>query len=265
MPTRGSFTLEVRITGICLFVPESAGTPQVTVLMPQTIHVPHRTVLIHDRKFAASACDEDKDNWCLHELDGFELMLSNGSVPHVAIPGVYELNRPRLNRKADPKAGPAQGVAAKVILQSGYCEHVPPGARFRVDGAATRMAYEVQWVIPDMTNSTLILTDLNSSSAGKSIALHAHEGDRVVLYVRCVPQGEVWPDSPYPMPNKNTLVHHFSEIDKLLVAGHDQIDPPNWEDNPGDKPFGRSSDVVGPAAVTGNPYTCMPGQAPAGP
>jgi hypothetical protein len=279
-----SFTLEVRITGICLFVPEpKANPPRVTVLMPQTdgsladdqhhghehrqlqstIDV-HRSVLIYETKFGGP-CDDTTSKWCLHELAGLELTLANGSAPHVSVPGVYQLHRAGCNRKATPNARNAEGVAAKVILGSGYCERVPPGARFLVDKAITRMAYEVRWVIPDVENSELILQDLITGSDVKTIHLRVNQDDRVVLYVRCVPESEIWPDSTISAPNKKMLIPHFFALDRLLVPGHFPVSIPQWQNEPGDHPFDSTGGRMETNERRGNPYTCMPGQTEPGP
>jgi hypothetical protein len=277
-----SFTLEVRITGICLFVPEpNADPPRVTVLTPQTndsdkhehgqqkkgsaIDV-HRSVLIYETQFGGGPCDDSTNKWCLHELAGTELRLANGSAPHASVPGVYQLNRPPYClRMADANAGSAQGVEAKVTLGSGYCEHVPPGARFLVDGERTRMPYEVHWVIPDMLDSELTLRDLDTGKPIKTVALNVSQGDRVVLYVRCVPDTEKWPDTKHSDPNGAMRVEHFSAFGRLLVPRHCPISIPEWQDDPNDKPFGASLTLMQPTARLGNPYTCMPAQTEPGP
>lgn len=256
-----SFTLEVRITGICLFVPQpKEEPPRVSVLMPVTHTHPHETALLYHKDFDGGACTTTVDDYCKHELSDRLLTLSDGSEPHVYVPGVYQLNRPGRNRKAPRNAGPAHNVKSKIILESGYCERVMPGARFLVDRTITRMPYEVWWVFPEMSDPTLKLYDLHSpGTLMETVPLSVPTGDRAVLYLRCVPSHELSPEYPHLVPNQPIDIHHFAELDKMLVPGHYPVDMPRWRKQPGDEPFTASLRPASHPAV-GNPYTCMPGQ-----
>lgn len=256
--------LRVHVSGLFLMVRHPR---HLSVLAPDTSHGdcphgghvhPHSAKVAYAVRHATDCPDICEGEYCLEELAGHRLTLSNGHAPtSVSFGSVFDLGS---RRRAKPTFGPE--LLAEVVLASGHLIGASGGARMRVGAAKVRMPPQLVWQVPNV-EPRLVLESLDGASQ-RVIELEPDGSAQVDLFILHTTEEDLCPvPKTYDPPAAGTVMHHFFALDSLLVPGHAIVEEPVWEGAPGDTPSGSHSAIQ---AITGaNPYTCMPGGTEPGP
>jgi hypothetical protein len=253
-----SFTLRVSFHGMNLFVRD--GTNALLVLMPATgsncgCEDPHAPRLVADTAYLRPN-QTALDGMLAHSSLQNKLLEfpQAGSALNNALPA----NLAKLGPvRADVLSGAdTSAVAARVVLQNGWCSDYAQGACWSWQGQVQRLSHVIEWTVTNVPGDSLSLPLqlLNTAYGGTIPTLYPINGV-VELEVWHAPHSELPPDSIIPpAPARGAAAMHFTGFNSLLETA---IDVPAYEPeacpeivNPGKYDSGRG-------AAT---YTCVGGE-----
>lgn len=230
-----AYTLRITFSGLCLFVPEAAGTGptgRMHVLLPGMSGHHHHSP--EDRHVAALSYDAGYlvqggpllGVPTMGPLAGYTLAFGSGDTASTALCSQIVDLRPITGRGVDPDllgADSENRLVARVTLGEGAITRVAPGMCWEWEGGEFRpIACRVEWEIPDVQGDSLTITaqPLGGGGAARQMGtLHPVDG-RINLDVLHETPQDLPPD-PLPLEHQQMLnrgdpPRHFSAFYALF-------------------------------------------------
>lgn len=271
-----AFTLRITFSGLCLFVPESTGTPgtgRMHVLLPGMFGHHHNP---EDRHVAALSYDAGylvqgaplMGVVTLARLTGYTLAFGSGDTASTALCSQIVDLREITGRGVDPDhlgADTRKKLVSRVTLGAGGITRVAPGMCWEWDAGDYRpIACRVEWEIEDHPGDSLTITaqPLGGGGTARPLGtLHPVDGRINLDVLHETPQD--MPPDPLPLDHQPMLMpgeppRHFSAFYSLFGEPVPMRMPRFWGPLENCPPLSGGCPEI-PPGMGGKPWACLVG------